>query len=393
MTPGALSRHLFAHYENSRVDHLTPRSCIHAELMPVLDGLVQASAGVLSMTEAGRSAEGRPIMLLSFGRGEKRVLLWSQMHGDEPTATLALADMLTYLVHHGARERWVRELLHDVTVFIVPMLNPDGAERVQRRTASGIDMNRDARALVTPEGALLRSLQRRLKPRFGFNLHDQELSSVGQTTNVSAIALLAPALDARRSMPMSRLRAVRVAALIARSLGQFADGHLSRYRDDFEPRAFGDSMQAWGTSTVLIESGHWPGDRTKTFIRKLNVVALLTALRSIGDGSYQDVDLDHYGDLPENGKQMYDIVIRDATLRHPGGERFRADIGLLIENAHNRHAARPVVTIKDLGDLSTFGALETIDGRRRAVPASSVTIDRVVPLHRLMDELELYYPA
>ncbi|MGH7444953.1 MAG: serine hydrolase, partial [Longimicrobiales bacterium] len=38
--------------------------------------------------EIGRSAEGRPLYLLRYGNGPKSVLLWSQMHGDESTATM-----------------------------------------------------------------------------------------------------------------------------------------------------------------------------------------------------------------------------------------------------------------------------------------------------------------
>jgi hypothetical protein len=331
--------------------------------------------------------------MATCGRGEKRVLLWSQMHGDEPTATLALLDVFGFLTGAGAGEAWIRDMLDTITIFAVPMLNPDGAERGTRRTAAGIDMNRDARALVTVEGNILRGLQRRLRPRFGFNLHDQELSSVGETTRVTAMALLAPALDARRSTPLVRVRAMRVAALIARVLGPIAGGHLARYDDAFEPRAFGDNMQAWGTSTVLIESGHWPRDREKAFVRRLNFVAILSALRAIGDGSYQDVDVDHYRELPENGKRLFDIIVRDVVVKHRSGARHDADIGLMVEPQHNRTGTRTVVTVKEAGDLSTFGALETIPGGKRPVPVERIATDRVVPLSRFLDELQLYHPV
>ncbi len=393
MTPTALARHLFAIYEDYRLDAMTPRHCKHGHVVPLLHDLAARSGGLLEISEAGQSTEGRSIHLVTCGKGERKILFWSQMHGDEPTATLALLDTLNFLVQRARHDSWVREMLREVTVQAVPMLNPDGAERVQRRSSCGIDINRDAQAQVTAEAALLRTLQRRLRPRFGFNLHDQELSSVGNTRRVTALALLAPPMDEKRGMPIVRLRAMRVAALIVRSLSQFVDHHIARYKDDFEPRAFGDSMQGWGTSTVLIESGHWPGDREKAFIRRLNFVAILSAARAIGDGSYQDVDLDHYRELPENGKQMFDIIVQDVVVRHPSGARVRADIGLMIEVAHNRFGAKPVVTVKDLGDLSTFGALETIQGGKRPIPAASVVLERVVPLSRFLDELQLYYPV
>jgi hypothetical protein len=393
MTPGALARQLFTHHPDFRFDSLGPRQCKHAAVREALEGLTARSDGLLTLHDVGRSLEGRPISMVSCGKGDKRVLLWSQMHGDEPTATLALLDIFNFLTHTTGREAWVGEMLDGITMYVVPMLNPDGAERNLRRTASGIDMNRDARALVTVEANLLRGLQRRLRPRFGFNLHDQELSSVGETTKVTAMALLAPALDVRRSTPLVRVRAMRVAALIARVLTPVAEGHLARYNDAFEPRAFGDNMQAWGTSTVLIESGHWPRDREKKTVRRLNFVAILSALHSIGDGSYQDVDMDHYRDLPENGKRLFDILIRDVVIKHRSGARHAADVGLMAEPAHNRQGTRLVVTVKDIGDLSTFGGLEVVAGGRRPVAAERLVPERVVPLSRLLDELQLYHPV
>ena len=51
-------------------------------------------------------------------------------------------------------------------------------------------------------------------------------------------------------------------------LSDFIPGHIGRYSDDYEPRAFGDNFQTWGTSTILIETGGWKGDPEKQFLRK-----------------------------------------------------------------------------------------------------------------------------
>src|SRR5690606_9770198 len=50
--------------------------------------------------EVGSSAEGRPLRHVSWGEGDTRVLLWSQMHGDESTASMALADLFRFLGEH-----------------------------------------------------------------------------------------------------------------------------------------------------------------------------------------------------------------------------------------------------------------------------------------------------
>ena len=76
------------------------------------------------------------------------------------------------------------------------MLNPDGAEAVKRFNAQGIDINRDARRLSTPEGRALRKAVETIKPEFGFNLHNQHArTSVGRPPKPAAVSVLAPAPD------------------------------------------------------------------------------------------------------------------------------------------------------------------------------------------------------
>ena len=54
------------------------------------------------MEQIGQSVEGRSINHVWFGDGPMHVLLWSQMHGDEPTATSALLDILHMIAGHRA---------------------------------------------------------------------------------------------------------------------------------------------------------------------------------------------------------------------------------------------------------------------------------------------------
>lgn len=396
MTPNALATHLFSTYEEFRVNYLRPSNCRHKDIVAELRERAERSNGVLKDREIGRSLEGRTLRVATFGRGEKKILLWSQMHGDESTATLAIMDIFNYLVETGGEETWAAEMLEQTTVHVIPMLNPDGAERIQRHTAVKLDMNRDARELRTPEARILRDAQRQLKPAYGFNLHDQGLASVGTTTKVAALALLAPALDEKRSTPPVRLRAMRIGALIARALSQFIGGHIATYDDGFEPRAFGDGMQSWGTSTLLIESGHWPGDPEKLFIRKLNYVALLTALRAIGNGSYQDTEMDWYRQLLPNGKMVYDLIVRGVEL-HDGAGTWsgRADIGMMYDPPHHRRTDGdpPTVMVKEVGDLSFHAGLEEIQAAGRRLKASLLSIDTVVPLAAITDALQIQYDA
>ncbi|HZD05731.1 MAG TPA: M14 family zinc carboxypeptidase, partial [Longimicrobiales bacterium] len=312
--------------------------------------------GGLSMEEVGRSAEGRPLRLVSFGQGPVTVLMWSQMHGNESTASMALVDVLE-LVGERPDDPLVRTITRGVTVHLLPMLNPDGALRFQRRNAQGVDINRDARLLATPEARTLKAVRDRLDPDFGFNLHDQNAGTrVGSSDRGVAIALLAPAFDASGEVDDLRRRAMEVIGVVVGAITPLVEDRIARYDDTFNPRAFGDLMAAWGSSTILIESGGLEGDPQKQRLRRANFVALLAALESIATESWKGVGTGVYDALPRNGRRVADLLIAGGTLAVPGLPPNRAD--LLIDYA------RPLLeeggTISDIGDLEGTEAQDTV---------------------------------
>jgi hypothetical protein len=134
-------------------------------------------------------------------------------------------------------------------------------------------------------------------------------------------------------------------------------GHLTRYDDSFNPRAFGDLMQSWGTSTVLIESGGWRDDPEKQYLRKVNFVALLSALDAIATGSYAAADPALYEELPENGRSVNDLLVRGATIVLPRMEPYRADLSINFADALAHRGGR----ITEVGDLAEAAARDTID--------------------------------
>jgi hypothetical protein len=235
----------------------TSAPCLrHAELVERLRALEGRYPGRLVLEEVGRSVQGRAIHLATLGTGPRRILLWSQMHGDEPSATPALVDVADTLLGSDAPE--ARAILDGLTLLMVPMLNPDGAERYGRRNAQAIDINRDALHLSTPEGRLLKAVRDRLEPELGFNLHDQNRrTTVGDTGVLATISLLAVSGDAQGTVTPGRARAKRVCSAIARTLEPFVPGGIGRYDEDWNPRAFGDNLTAWGTP-------RWPISRDST---------------------------------------------------------------------------------------------------------------------------------
>lgn len=312
---------------------------------------------VLTVTPIGQSLQGRELRAITFGTGPTRVLLWSQMHGDESTATMALADLLAWLAD-PATDPLREHLSRQLTVTIVPMLNPDGAELFQRENAAGIDINRDAKRLSTPEARALKALRDSLKPQFGFNLHDQGARTrAGANGPQAAIALLAPAIDASGRYDAVRNRARRVASVIAQALADSIPGRVAKYDEGFNPRAFGDLMQAWGTSTVLIESGALPGDPDKQRLRALNGAALLVALAQIATSKVDHASATSYDALPPNTGGAVDLLLRGGMLVLPGRAPFRADLAINYDDPLLRTGTR----LREVGDLSAVIAIDTVD--------------------------------
>ncbi|RMG28208.1 MAG: peptidase M14 [Bacteroidetes bacterium] len=348
-------------YPAYREASLTHRRFKHADILPLVQRLQQAAA--VEVRELGTSIEGRAIYQIRVGSGPVKVLLWSQMHGDESTATMALFDLLNFFTAEDEFTAWKKEVLTKVSVYLIPMLNPDGAQRFTRRNRLGVDLNRDALRLQSPEARILKAARDRLQADFGFNLHDQgRVYAAGRSPQSATISVLAPAYNYEKDVNEVRANAMKLIALMNRRLQGLIPGRVGRYNDDFEPRAFGDNIQKWGTSTILIESGGAPGDREKQTIRKVNFVAILTGIHAIANGLYEDEQLEEYERIPFNERLLFDLLIRQATIELLDRE-YLVDIAINQWEVNDSspqgfHFNGQVV---EWGDLSPFYGYEEID--------------------------------
>ena len=347
--------------------------------------------------KAGESFEGRPIHYLKIGTGSRKILLWTQMHGDEATATMACFDILNFLEEKDDEFDAVRKLiLAETTLYFVPMLNPDGAERFQRRNAQNIDINRDALHLQAPESRILKELQQTLQPEFGFNLHDKNPRySVGNTSKLATISFLATAYDQERNVNTVREKAIQVIVGMNRMLQNYIPGAVGRWNEDHEPRAFGDNIQKWGTTLILIESGGYVGDPEKQYIRKLNFMAILTALQSISENSFVQESREDYYKLPENSRYIFDFLIRNVTVKEHG-KTYQTDLGIDRSEVNYENATKFFYQskIEDYGDLSIYFGSEEFDatgytlenGKTLTVSYSEITqLEKFDPWELLKD--------
>ncbi|WP_394749626.1 M14 family metallopeptidase [Spongiimicrobium salis] len=356
-----ITTELYDTYDSYKESSIGKRRIKHKDLQPLIDHYRQNPK--FTVNKVGTSIEGRDLTLISIGTGEIDVFLWSQMHGDEPTASQAIFDIFNFLDSDSFKAE-KEAILSNLKLHFLPMLNPDGAEVYQRRNTLGIDINRDALRLQSPEGRTLKRVRDSLEADFGFNLHDQSTYYNAELTNKPAtISYLAPPYNYEREVNAVRGNAMKVIVFMNTIIQKYAPGQVGRYSDDFEPRAFGDNIQKWGTSTILIESGGYPNDIEKQEIRKLNYVSILSAIYTIAKGNYKEIPLEDYEKIPQNDRKLFDLKIEGVTYELLG-KPYTIDIGIhrleVDKEGHNDfwYSSR----IIDQGDLSTYYGYETVNG-------------------------------
>lgn len=360
----------FEHYDSFRENRLTKRRFSAA----LWQELITEWSTHFAVRELGKSEEGRPIHEVKWGEGPIQVIAWSQMHGDEATATMALADIFRLLSTSGQPNANFKQKLHqNITLRIIPRLNADGAERWQRETALGIDMNRDATKQNSVEARLLSAWADEIKPAFAFNLHDQNrLYSVGNSPEQTHIAFLATTGDDAGTWTPSRLRAGQICQRMLRQIQPIIPGKIAKWTDEFESRAFGDTFSSRGYGLVLLESGGAGWDLEKQSLRKLNACLLLDAFCAIADGSYAEESIAEYEALPTNERTIVDIKITDAPL----SATVRADVLFnLVETPMTDGNIHYSWVVENIGDMSPFYGLTEIDGKDLHLsPDSSISL-------------------
>ncbi|TXE08535.1 peptidase M14 [Gelidibacter salicanalis] len=379
---------LYDSYSKYKEPSLDKRRMKHDEIQPLINNLKNKPA--YTVQKVGESIKGKSISLISIGTGDTSVFLWSQMHGDEPTATQAIFDIFNFLNSPDFKaEKEI--LLSKLTLHFMPMLNPDGAEVFTRRNALGIDINRDALMLQSPEGQILKRIRDSLDADFGFNLHDQSTYyNAERTPKPATISYLAPAYNYEKDINEVRGKAMKVIVFMNNIIQKYAPGQVGRYNDDFEPRAFGDNIQKWGTSAILIESGGYKNDVEKQEIRKLNFVSILSACYTIANGDYKNIPIEDYEKIPQNDRKLFDLKIERFTHKLLGKD-YILDIGINHSEIQDKDQTDfyNVGSIVDKGDLSTFYGYDTVDATGYRLIEGKVYPD-IIPSLKELEKMDIY---
>ena len=274
----------------------------YAHISPLLEKLSKN----LNVTYIGNSENDVPIYSVKFGSGSKKILIWTQMHGNESTGTKALFDFFNCIAN--SNETVFEKILKECTILCIPMLNPDGSLNYTRVNQNGIDLNRDAVDRKAKESKLLRSVLEEFNPQFCFNMHDQRtIFGVEGTENPATISFLAPSEEETRKLTKGRIETMNVIVSMNSLLQKVIPNHIGRYTDEFYPTATGDNFQKLGYNTILIEAGHYPNDYEREETRKFNFFALVQGVYHIAVNE-KFTEYKPYFTIPNNQKNFFDSI-------------------------------------------------------------------------------------
>lgn len=296
----------------------------------------------------GQSVLGESISTITIGNGKIKILMWSQMHGNESTTTKAIFDLCNLFAE--SEHAVIKEILKTCTIVIVPMLNPDGANAYTRLNAIGVDLNRDAQELTQPESRTLRTLFNEFKPHYCFNLHGQRtIFSAGNINFPATVSFLAPAQDESCSITENRKKAMEIISVMNDFLQKQIPNQVGIYDDTFNINCVGDTFQAQNTPTILIEAGHYPNDYSREETRRFVFQSLITALHYIANVDITGNYYKPYLDIPENEKLFYDIIIRNANINSK-----IQDVAIMYQERLIKNKIEFIPIIEKVSDLKGF---------------------------------------
>lgn len=326
-----------------------------------IEPLLMKFNGKAKVQITGESVFGKPIYQLEIGAGETKILLWSQMHGNESTTTKALFDFFNLL--HSDSEI-AKTMLQKFTFCCLPMVNPDGASLYTRENANKVDLNRDSQTLSQPESQLLRQVFERFRPHYCFNLHDQRtIFGLENTDKPATVSFLSPSYNEAREINDVRMKAIEVIVAMNTTLQQYIPNQIGRFDDSFNINCIGDTFQSLNVPTILIEAGHFPEDYNREETRKYIFMALVTGFQFLSESVTVSNGLQDYLNIPQNKVGFYDFVYKNVKINYDNTEiitnfaaQYKEELveGRLCFNAY----------IVEIGDLEGFSGHFEYDAQK-----------------------------
>jgi len=123
-----------------------------------------------TVSEAGKTAEDRSLWLIRVAHPQQasnwKVFLYAQQHGNEPAGKEALIQIARSISDNH------KLLPKGMELWLMPMVNPDGGSRDQRRNSLGADINRDHMILEQLETQALHRAFQFIQPQLAIDCHE-----------------------------------------------------------------------------------------------------------------------------------------------------------------------------------------------------------------------------
>lgn len=328
---------------------------IHLEtILPILNNLNSD----FKVSEIGKSVQDRAIYKVEFGVGKTKILMWSQMHGNESTTTKGLFDFFNFLQSDSELAKNIKE---NYTLLCIPMLNPDGSYLYTRENANAVDLNRDAFLATQPEMKVLHAIYNSFQPDFCYNLHDQRTIFGTEGFNLPAtVSFLSPAYNEERAYNDVRLKAIQVINKMNDVLQQYIPNQIGRFDDSYNVNCTGDYFTTQNTPTILFEAGHYNNDYDRDFVRKYVFIALLSSFTASYENVIVDNELTKYLNIPQNNKSFYDFIYKNVKIIDNNEEKiinFAAQYSEVVSEGELKFVAE----IVKIDDLQNFNGHEEYD--------------------------------
>lgn len=287
------------------------------ELAKRLKKMEKNAKGKLEIELRGETEQGNPIWLAKMGTGELKIMIATQIHGKEPLGTEAVVDLIQHLTHSG--NPMVDQILENCSIWIVPRVNPDGAEAFQRRNQQdwdpeefgldqetpapwyfssnpkdfGFDINRDFNIdsimvgedgwdntlehlpggpwapgyLVTPEARIEMEIIKEFTPDIFIDLHHQGTYVVGDTNEMCVLSVAAdPNVLESKQVNEAALRALK-------SRGQSVFGNITLYRSELGKGGYSalGAANYFGSAVMLFELRN-VGQKSKGYLTEIDKI-------------------------------------------------------------------------------------------------------------------------
>ena len=350
-------RILFKQYKELQLNN---RYITNKHIEPLLRNLQDK----LQIDTIGYSVLNNPIYGITIGSGDKSILMWSQMHGNESTTTKAIFDLLNTLLDASLVSETI---LNACTLYIIPILNPDGANAYTRINANEVDLNRDAQNLTQPESKVLRQVFNTFKPHYCYNLHGQRtIFSAGKVNKSATVSFLSPAQDPACTITPNRQVSMEIIAVMNAALQNVIPNQIGVYDDAFNLNCVGDTFQSEHVPTILFEAGHYANDYARDQTREFIYIAYITSLEYIAKNTITGANYKPYFEIPENEKCFYDIIIKDAKVIEDDKETI-ADIAIQYQEKLIDGVVQFLPKVEKIGMLDGYFAHNTIQANKLEV--------------------------